>query len=136
MQISDGVFFNRTNVYLVNTYQYGMINQSEQGKDRLIWKVVVKYCNYNGNVVRLCTRAVHKLVLILPMNELHFTDKLGDLVFASSVPLNANQEKQHFDCMPFPHKFAITLYFWRLLNWFNWFCVLLLGNLVGALSIE
>ena len=136
MQISDEVFFNRKNIYLVNTYQYGMINQLEQGKDRLIWKVVVKYCIYNGNVVRFCTRAVHKLVLILPMNELHFIHKLGNLVFASGVPLNANQEKQHFDCMSFPHKFAITLYFWRLPNWFNWFCVLLLGNLVGALSIE
>ena len=88
-----------------------MINQLEQGKDRLIFKFVVKYSNNNGNLDRFCTRAVYKLVLILPMNYLPIMDKLGNLVFTSGVPLNANQEKQHFNCMSFPLTFVINLYF-------------------------
>ena len=72
---------------------------------------VVKYWNYNGNVRSFVTSTEPKLVLIRPMNELHFMEELGNLVFTSGAPLNVNKQKQYFDCMPFPHTFAVNLCF-------------------------
>ena len=79
MRICTAVFFIKKDGSLVNTYQYGMINQLQQSKDYIIRKAIVKYCNYNENVDRFVTDAVNELVLIHPMIELRFMEELGNL---------------------------------------------------------
>ena len=93
VKICDVVLFIKKDGPLINTYQYGMIHQSERSKDELIRKVVVKFRNHNQSVDRCTTRAVRELGLIHPIDQLHLMEKLGNIASINGVAVNVNKRK-------------------------------------------
>ena len=93
VKICDVVPFNKKDGSLVITYQYGMIHQLERSKDDLIQKAIVKYCNHNESVDIFTTRAMHELVLIHPIDELHLIEELGNIASTNGVAINLNKRK-------------------------------------------
>ena len=85
MKICGVVLFTKNEVSVVNTYQYGMVHEIELSRAGLIRKVVIKCRNSSENIDRFTTRAVHDLVLIHPVNEIHIMEELGNIAATSSI---------------------------------------------------
>ena len=62
-----------------------MVHEIELSRDGLIQKVVIKYRNNSENTDRFTTRAVHDLVLIHPVDEIHIMEELGNIATLSST---------------------------------------------------
>ena len=62
-----------------------MVHEIELSRDGLIRKVVIKYRNNSKNTDRFTTRAVHDLVLIHPVDEIHIMEELGNITTTSSI---------------------------------------------------
>ena len=73
----DLILFLKEEGSLVGSYQYGMIDEVEVGKDGKIRTVIVKYHNSNENHPRTTRRAVRELVMIHPVDELGIMEELG-----------------------------------------------------------
>lgn len=70
-KICDVVLFIKNEDSTVNTYEYGMVYETELSRDGLICKVVVKYRNSSENDDRFSTRVVRELLLIHWVDETH-----------------------------------------------------------------
>ena len=76
IKIGDVVLFLKHDSVLSSTYQYGMVIDTETGKDGIIRKVRVKYRNHNETVDRETYRSVRQLVLIHRWDELGIAEEL------------------------------------------------------------
>ena len=68
-----------------NTYQYGMVHETELSRDGLIWKAVSNYRNSSKNIDRLTGRAVRELVLIHPVDEIQIMEELVNVATTCSI---------------------------------------------------
>ena len=73
----DVVLFLKQESPLSKTYQYGMIDDIEIGKDDVVRKVTVKYRNHNEETTRYTRRAVRSLVMIKPVEEEDISTELS-----------------------------------------------------------
>ena len=73
----DLILFLKEEGSLVGSYQYGLIEEVEVGKDGKIRTVIVKYHNSNENHPRTTRRAVRELIMIHPVDELSIMEELG-----------------------------------------------------------
>ena len=85
LAVGDIVVFHKKEGELNLTYQYGIVESVEVGKDQKIRAVEVRYRNHNeGNkTIRFTNRAVRELVLIHHVDEVDVISELG--VVASAV---------------------------------------------------
>ena len=70
---------------MVGSYQYGLIDEVEIGKDGKIRTVMVKYHNGNENFPRITRRAVRELVMIHPVDELSIMEELGEVATFADI---------------------------------------------------
>ena len=82
---NDVVLFIKNEGSVVNTYQYRMVHEIELSRDRSIQKVIIKYRNSSKNIDHFTTHAVHELVLIHPVDEIHIMEELGNVATTSSI---------------------------------------------------
>ena len=75
----DIVLFLKQESMLCNTYQYGMVDSVEQGRDGKIRKVHVKYRNSTEEIDRITYRSTRSLVKIHPVDELNIMEELGQI---------------------------------------------------------
>ena len=73
----DLVLFLKEEGSLVGSYQFGLIESVEVGKDDKIRTVNVKYHNHNEGFPRTTRRAARELVMIHPVEELNLMEELG-----------------------------------------------------------
>ena len=85
VKICDVILFTKNEGSVVNTYQYGMVHETELSRDGLIQKVIIKYKNSSENIDHFTTRAVRDLVLIYPVEEIHIMEELGKIATTSSI---------------------------------------------------
>ena len=77
----DVILFLKHDKELSDTYQYGMVEEANPGKDGKIRSVNVRYRNYNENFDRYTTRAVRQLIKIHSADEV---DELQEMSKAAS----------------------------------------------------
>ena len=77
LKIGDIVLFLKDEGNLAGSYQYGMVEGVELGKDGIIRTVKVKYQNSTEAHHRSTRRAVRELVMIHPIDELNLNEELG-----------------------------------------------------------
>ena len=82
---NDVVLFIKNEGSVVNTYQYRMVHEIELSRDTSIQKVTIKYRNSSKNIDHFTTHAVHELVLIHPVDEIHIIEELGNVATTSSI---------------------------------------------------
>ena len=75
----DLVLFLKEEGSLVGSYQFGMIDKVEVGKDDKVRTVHVRYHNHNENISRITRRAVRELIMIHPVDELNIMQELGEV---------------------------------------------------------
>ena len=61
---------------LCSSYQYGIINEVDRGRDDRIRRVKVKYHNANENCTRETSRSVRSLVVIHHVDEIDWSKEL------------------------------------------------------------
>ena len=89
----DIVVFLKQDSQLSSTYQYGMVNSVEFGKDGLIRKAHIKYRNNNENVNRETYRSVRQLVMIHHIDEINIFKELGDAACAADIRMRMEMSK-------------------------------------------
>lgn len=77
IKICDIVLFTKQEGALSRNYQYGMVNQTEDGKDGKIRRAQIKYRNSHENIDRYTWRSVRQLVLIHPIDELNIMEEIS-----------------------------------------------------------
>ena len=85
VKICDVVMSIKNDGLRVNTCEYRMDNGIELSRDGLILKVIITYKNSNKNIDGFTTRAVRKLVLIHPVDEIKIMEELGNIASTSSI---------------------------------------------------
>jgi len=83
IKVGDIVLFTKKENILSNQYQYGIIHSIEVSEDDKIRKANVRYRNHGENVDRYTFRAVRKLVMIHPVDELSLNEELMIMYFDS-----------------------------------------------------
>ena len=63
---------------LSNTYQYGMVDEIEYGRDNKIRRVKVRYHNASENCQRTTTRSTRSLIVIHRIDEIDWSKDLND----------------------------------------------------------
>ena len=91
----DIVLFIKQESVLCNTYQYGMVESVEVGRDGKIRKVHVKYRNSTEETDRLTYRSTRSLIMIHPVDELDLMEEMGQV--ASKVDAE-NHKSQAGEC--------------------------------------
>ena len=79
MKEGDVVLFLKQEKELCSTYQYGVIQSTEVGRDGKIRKVNVRYRNHNENTDRFTFRSTRSLVMIHPVDEITVMQELGQI---------------------------------------------------------
>ena len=80
---------------MCNTYQYGMVESVEEGRDGKIRKVHVRYRNSTEETDRLTYRSTRSLIMIHPVDELDLMEEMGQV--ASKVDAE-NHKSQAGEC--------------------------------------
>ena len=80
--------FQKLDSVISLSYQYGMIESFELGKDGIIRKAKVKYRNHNENADRETFRSVRQLVIIHLVDELNLMRELGQVANIADLKLN------------------------------------------------
>ena len=75
----DIILFLKQESELCSTYQYGMIESTEVGRDGKIRKVHVKYRNHNEVTDRYTYRSTRSLIMIHPADEITIMQELGQI---------------------------------------------------------
>ena len=75
----DIVLFLKQESVLCNTYQYGMVESVEPGRDGKIRKVHVKYRNSSEETDRVTYRSTRSLIMIHRIDELNVMEELGQV---------------------------------------------------------
>ena len=75
----DIVLFLKHESEISSSYQYGMIETVERGRDQRIRKVEVKYRNHNEEVDRRTYRSTRSLVMIHPVDEMNIMQEIGSI---------------------------------------------------------
>ena len=85
--ISEGdvLLFLKHEGIIIGDYQYGMIAKVYRGSDNKIRTVDVKYRNSNENIDRITHRAVRKLVMIHPVDELDLLTELHEIATFADI---------------------------------------------------
>ena len=91
----DIVLFLKHDSEISSTYQYGMIETVERGRDQRIRKVEVKCRNHNEEFDRRTYRSTRSLVMIHPVDEMNIMQEIGsiakDVNSMHRTSLSANQ---------------------------------------------
>ena len=90
----DIVLFLKQDSELCSTYQYGMIQSVEVGRDGKIRKVHVKYRNHSENTDRFTYRSTRSLVMIHPVEEITVMQELGQIASKVDAALMIEQFHQ------------------------------------------
>ena len=90
VQVGDVILFIKQESPLSNSYQFGMIDEVEYGRDDKIRKVKVRYRNSNENVDRFTYRNVRKLVIIHRINEINIMNELFNASRKSDIIYSKN----------------------------------------------
>ncbi|XP_066915555.1 uncharacterized protein [Clytia hemisphaerica] len=80
IQIGDIVLFKKSDSSISKTYQYGIIASIQPGKDGVIRKVSVRYCNASENTSRETFRSIRDLVLIKSIDESDVFEELAGMM--------------------------------------------------------
>ena len=75
----DVVLFIKDDSPGSSTYQYGMVESVESGRDGKIRKIRVRYRNHNEKVDRVTNRAARSVVVIHRIEETNIMDELGEV---------------------------------------------------------
>eukprot|EP00794_Sanderia_malayensis_P006911 gene6911-biopygen5645 len=78
LKVGDVVLFLKQESVLCNTYQYGMVDEVERGRDSRIRCVNVRYHNASENCKRLTTRSSRSLVVIHGVDEIDWSKELDE----------------------------------------------------------
>ena len=62
-----------------STYQYGIVDSIELGRDNKVRKVHVRYRNASENVDRFTFRSARSIVVIHPVDEINVMQQLGQI---------------------------------------------------------
>ena len=73
----DVVLFLKQDKVLCSTYQYGMVDSIEAGRDGKIRKVNVRYRNSSEEIDRVTYCSTRSLIMIHPVEELSLMEELG-----------------------------------------------------------
>ena len=90
LQKGDLVLFLKEEGSLVGSYQFGLVEDVEIGKDNKIRTVNVKYHNHNENISRTTRRAVRELVMIHAVDELNIMEELGAISTYADMKYKTN----------------------------------------------
>ena len=77
IKVGDVVLFLKNEANIKSTYQYGIIHDTVKSTDGKIRKVYVKYRNASEKTDRFTYRAVRRLILIHPVDELSLAEELS-----------------------------------------------------------
>ena len=83
----DNVLFLKQESSISNTYQYGVFENIESGKDGLVQKAKIKYRNCNENTNRYTYRSIRSLLLIHHVDEINLIKELGEIANVADVRL-------------------------------------------------
>jgi len=72
----DLVLFLKQESPLCSSYQFGIVNSVERGRDGKVRKAKVRYRNHNENVYRETNRSVRKLVVLHHVDELSIMQEI------------------------------------------------------------
>lgn len=78
LNVGDVVLFLKQESILCNTYQYGMVNEVEHGRDGRIRRVKVRYHNASENCTRETTRSSRSLIVIHRVDEIDWCKELSN----------------------------------------------------------
>jgi len=77
LKVGDVIMFNKHESQLKCVYRYGIVKDVNVGKDGCIREAVIRYRNDKENGDRETNRAVRKLVVIHPVDELSLYEELS-----------------------------------------------------------
>ena len=75
----DIVLFLKHESEIGSSYQYGMIEAVEHGRDGRVRKVLVRYRNHSEDTDRTTYRSARSLVVIHPVDEINIIQELGQI---------------------------------------------------------
>ena len=75
----DVVLFQKDDSKICSSYQYGIVDSVDLGRDNKIRKVTVRYRNHNEGINRTTTRSVRGLVVIHRVDETNIMEELGEV---------------------------------------------------------
>ena len=75
----DIVLFLKHESEISSSYQYGMIEAVEHGRDGRVRKVLVRYRNHSEDTDRTTYRSARSLVVIHPVDEINIIQELGQI---------------------------------------------------------
>ena len=79
LKVGDVVLFSKQESELNNTYQFGIIDSVEVGRDNRIRKVTVRYRNNSEKVDRTTYRSARSLIVIHHVDEINILQRLGQI---------------------------------------------------------
>ena len=79
LKAGDIVLILKHESELQSTYQYGVIDSIELGRDNRVRKVHVRYRNASENVDRFTFRSARSIVVIHPVDEINVMQQLGQI---------------------------------------------------------
>ena len=79
LKVGDIVLILKHESEVQSTYQYGIIDSIEAGRDGRVRKVHVRYRNASENVDRITFRSARSIVVIHPVDEINVMQQLGQI---------------------------------------------------------
>ena len=79
VQAGDIVLFKKSDSSISKSYQYGIISSVQHGKDGVVRKVLVRYCNSNEKASRETYRSICELILIRSINKNDLYEDLAEM---------------------------------------------------------
>ena len=79
LKVGDIVLILKHESEVQSTYQYGIIDSIEVGRDSRVRKVHVRYRNASENVDRITFRSARSIVVIHPVDEINVMQQLGQI---------------------------------------------------------
>ena len=79
LKVGDIVLILKHEYEVQSTYQYGIIDSIEVGRDGRVRKVHVRYRNASENVDRITFRSARSIVVIHPVDEINVMQQLGQI---------------------------------------------------------
>ena len=90
----DIVLFLKKEGLLNDTYQYGMVEHVEVGRDQKVRTATVKYRNHNEEFDRETRRSIRQLIVIHRIDELDIIHELGRIATIVDMKKRVRSSKQ------------------------------------------
>ena len=88
------MLFTKQECELGSTYQYGIIDVVESGRDGKVRKVRVRYRNHNEKTDRITFRSARSLVVIHSIDEVNVMQELGEIAIQVDTEKHACSTRQ------------------------------------------